>query len=59
MTRDKAQERRFREAARELGCDDDPKAFEKMFGQIVPPKIGSKISKRAEIKPSPKKQGDG
>ncbi len=42
MTRDKEQERRFREAARELGCDDDPKAFEKVFAKIVPPKDAPK-----------------
>jgi hypothetical protein len=32
------QAKRFVEAARELGCDEDPKAFEKAFAEIVPPK---------------------
>jgi hypothetical protein len=32
------QSRRFVETARELGCDEDPEAFERMFARIVPPK---------------------
>lgn len=40
---------RFKEAARELECDDDPKAFERVFAKIVPPKVGKPVS----AKPSP------
>jgi hypothetical protein len=29
---------KFRKAARELDCDEDPKAFERTFSKIVPPK---------------------
>jgi hypothetical protein len=32
------QSRRFIDAAREAGCDDDPGAFERVFAKIVPPK---------------------
>lgn len=32
------QTRRFIEKARELGCDEDPKAFERNFNKVVPPK---------------------
>ncbi|MGB2931667.1 MAG: hypothetical protein WBF40_09090 [Methyloceanibacter sp.] len=28
----------FRKKARELGCDEDPKAFERAFSKVVPPK---------------------
>ncbi len=35
---DPAQYERFREAARELGTDDSPEAFDRAFGKIVPPK---------------------
>ncbi len=35
---DKAQYERFREAARELGTDDNPEAFDRQFQKIVPPK---------------------
>ena len=38
------QSKRFVEKARELGCDEDPNAFERTFSKIVPPK-----------KPQPKK----
>lgn len=32
------QSERFIRKARELGCDEDPKAFERVFARIVPPK---------------------
>jgi hypothetical protein len=32
------QTRRFVEKARELGCDEDPEAFERVFARVVPPK---------------------
>ncbi len=32
------QGRAFIEKARELGCDEDPAAFDRMFERIVPPK---------------------
>ena len=35
---DTSQSAKFKEAARELGCDEDPKAFERTFSKIVPPK---------------------
>jgi hypothetical protein len=35
---DTFQSAKFKEAARELGCDEDPKAFERTFSKIVPPK---------------------
>jgi hypothetical protein len=35
---DPEQYARFVEAARELECDDDPAAFERMFERVVPPK---------------------
>ena len=34
----KPQRERFIEAAREFGHDEDPEAFERAFGKIVPPK---------------------
>jgi hypothetical protein len=34
----KSQRERFIETVRELGVDEDPEAFEKAFGKIVPPK---------------------
>jgi hypothetical protein len=35
---DPAQYERFREAARELGTDNTPETFDKIFRKIVPPK---------------------
>jgi hypothetical protein len=32
------QSRVFIDKARELGCDEDPKAFKRAFSKIVPPK---------------------
>lgn len=32
------QGQRFIRKARELGCDEDPEAFERVFARIVPPK---------------------
>ena len=32
------QRQRFVDMARELGCDEDPKAFEKAFAKVVPSK---------------------
>ena len=32
------QSERFIEAARELGCDEEPEAFERVFARIVPPR---------------------
>jgi hypothetical protein len=32
------QGRAFIAKARELGCDEDPEAFERVFARIVPPK---------------------
>ena len=42
-----SQSQTFIEKARELGCDEDPKAFERTFGKVVPPK-----------KPAPQKPKD-
>jgi hypothetical protein len=36
--KDKRQYERFVETARKLGCDESEEAFERAFGQIVPPK---------------------
>ena len=32
------QSERFIRTARELGCDEDPEAFERAFARVVPPK---------------------
>jgi hypothetical protein len=32
------QSKRFVEKARELGCDEDPEAFERTFSKVVPSK---------------------
>ena len=48
---DLGQSLRFVEKARELGCDEDPKAFERSFSKIVPSK------KPAPPKPEKKKPG--
>jgi hypothetical protein len=37
--RTKSQSQLFIETARELGCDEDPKAFERTFSKVVPPKV--------------------
>jgi len=39
---DPEQSKRFIETARELECDENPKAFERRFEKIVPPKKGGK-----------------
>ena len=31
------QSSRFVDKARELGCDEDPKAFDRVFARVVPP----------------------
>jgi hypothetical protein len=46
--KDKQQSKRFIEAARELGADESPEAFERVFAKIVPPKT--------DEKPSPKQK---
>jgi len=43
----------FIDKARELGCDEDPKAFERAFSTVVPPK------KPAPPKPENKKPRTG
>jgi len=35
---DKRQSERFRETARELGCDESEETFDQAFRKIVPPK---------------------
>lgn len=47
------QSRRFIETARELGCEEDPKAFERALKRITKPK------KDAEKKPDQSKRGEG
>ena len=37
----KSQKQRFIETARDLECDEDPKAFEESFSRVVPPKRGT------------------
>jgi hypothetical protein len=34
-----SQSERFARKARELGCDEDPEVFERVFGRVVPPKV--------------------
>ena len=34
---EKPQHERFKEAARETGADQNPEAFERAFGRVVPP----------------------
>lgn len=48
------QARRFEEMARELECDEDPKAFEKAFGKIVPPKPRPIPAERSPSRKTPK-----
>jgi hypothetical protein len=48
-----SQSKKFIEKARELGCDEDPKAFKRTFSTIVPPK------KPARSKPEKKKPRTG
>jgi hypothetical protein len=44
------QGQRFIEKARELGCDEDPEAFERVFACIVPPKRPTKAPSGARVK---------
>ncbi len=39
--KEKPQIERFKEAARELGCDESEEAFEDSFSRVVPPKSGT------------------
>jgi hypothetical protein len=43
------QSKAFINKARELGCDEDPKAFERAFSKIVPPK-NPKVTKTVASK---------
>lgn len=38
ISSDKAQVDRFKQTARELGCDETGEAFEKAFSQVAPPR---------------------
>jgi hypothetical protein len=38
----------FIRTARELGCDEDPEVFERVFARIVPPKTSPEPQKRAK-----------
>jgi hypothetical protein len=47
------QPERFRQTAREIGTDENPATFERVFSKIVPPKHGSmrvatRIAKRSK-----------
>ena len=44
------QSKRFIDAAREAGCDEDRAAFEKVFAKVVPPKQPSMVPKAAKAK---------
>jgi len=46
-----AQSKRFIAAAREHGASEDPKAFERVFAQIVPPKKVGDVAPRPKAKP--------
>jgi hypothetical protein len=48
---DHKQSQRFIEKARELGCDEDPSAFERAFSKIVPPKKPAPPKKPENKKP--------
>jgi hypothetical protein len=39
--RTKGQSQLFIDKARELGCDEDPRSFERTFSKIVPPKTSA------------------
>jgi hypothetical protein len=43
---EKSQRARFLEAAGEHETDDDPTTFERVFAEVVPPKIGKPSAKR-------------
>ena len=43
VNQDKAQLDRFKQTARELGCDETGEAFEKAFAKAAPPKPKPKV----------------
>ncbi len=49
-TKASEQSKRFIEAAREAGCDENPEAFERVFAKIVPPKKGAASSGASDPK---------
>ena len=53
------QNSRFIEKARELGCDEDPKAFERTFSKIVPPKKPKRQAKLDQKRKSPERGARG
>jgi hypothetical protein len=48
-----AQSKAFIDKARELGCDEDPKAFERAFSKVVPPR---KPALNEALPPKPEKK---
>ncbi len=42
---DPEQFKRFQDAAKELGCDEDPKGFDVAFSKLVPAKVGKPSEK--------------
>lgn len=48
----KSQHRTFVKAARELGCDEDPAAFDKTLKQIASAPPAKSVAKRKTIKPA-------
>jgi hypothetical protein len=46
----KRQVEAFRKVARELGCDEDPKAFERTFSKVVPAKHPKAKVERKPVK---------
>ena len=46
MKKDRNQKKRFIEAARKHGASEDPKAFERLFKAIVPPKKEGDVAER-------------
>jgi hypothetical protein len=45
------QSQKFKRVARELGCDEDPKAFERAFTKVVPPKKPKPMPEKKKPRP--------
>lgn len=50
--RDKEQVKRFKEAARELGCDEDESAFDEALGKVASSPPPKSVEKRKTKKPA-------
>jgi len=54
--KDKSQAQRFKDAAREVECDETPEAFERVFAKVVPPKAGVPSARKGLTRKTPKRQ---